>query len=562
MPHSIQFESHTVELALIYEFEFDPDVIEYWDQPPSFYLDYRDESGRRYRHLYTPDFFVIREAGAGWVKAKTEKSLLKFTERFPDRYKKENGQWVSPAGARYASEFGLSFQVVSSEAINYVLLRNIQLLEPYYCRSQRQDSPGQEKIVQILNRQGFMNLSKLLEETAVTIEDVYWLISDNAIFADLNQAFLGEINRVTVYRDPETAAFHEKLKVKVHCSESVLPLEAIRTGMTVNWDSRVCKILVAGHSIALVQFDDGNPESISMKIIEEQVRAGKIRAVQQECTSSSELNALFATISESQRIEAVRRLKIIEPVLRGESTGELPVSRRTLRNWISKYYLAEKNCGNGFYGIIPKANKGNTEDRLAAVQSENGELIDVRKILNDCIEQKYLNERQKRSSVVYAELVRECRKNGVTPPSRKAFRRGLRRFSTEQVERARKGPKAANQYEQFYYTLDDSVPVHGDRPWQIAHLDHTELDIELVDSETRKAIGRPWLTILIDGYSRKIFAFHISFDKPSYRSYLEVVRECVRAWNRLPEGLDRVFSGQAAGWYFSPFALILYRPWL
>lgn len=39
---TIQFESHRVELARIYELEHDPGVLEYWDQPPSFKLEYID----------------------------------------------------------------------------------------------------------------------------------------------------------------------------------------------------------------------------------------------------------------------------------------------------------------------------------------------------------------------------------------------------------------------------------------------------------------------------------------------------------------------------------------
>lgn len=37
---TIQFESHRVELATIYELEHDSGVLEYWDQPPSFKLEY------------------------------------------------------------------------------------------------------------------------------------------------------------------------------------------------------------------------------------------------------------------------------------------------------------------------------------------------------------------------------------------------------------------------------------------------------------------------------------------------------------------------------------------
>ena len=38
---TIQFESHTVELAGIYQMEYDSDVLEYYDQPPSIKLNYK-----------------------------------------------------------------------------------------------------------------------------------------------------------------------------------------------------------------------------------------------------------------------------------------------------------------------------------------------------------------------------------------------------------------------------------------------------------------------------------------------------------------------------------------
>jgi hypothetical protein len=44
---TIQFESHTVELAGIYQMEYDSDVLEYYDQPPSIQLLYQSSTGRR-----------------------------------------------------------------------------------------------------------------------------------------------------------------------------------------------------------------------------------------------------------------------------------------------------------------------------------------------------------------------------------------------------------------------------------------------------------------------------------------------------------------------------------
>src|SRR6266496_5411713 len=44
---TIQFESHRVELAGIYEMEHDGNVLEYYDQPPSICLSYEGHGGKR-----------------------------------------------------------------------------------------------------------------------------------------------------------------------------------------------------------------------------------------------------------------------------------------------------------------------------------------------------------------------------------------------------------------------------------------------------------------------------------------------------------------------------------
>jgi putative transposase len=62
-------------------------------------------------------------------------------------------------------------------------------------------------------------------------------------------------------------------------------------------------------------------------------------------------------------------------------------------------------------------------------------------------------------------------------------------------------------------------------------------DIELVCSETDTPLGRPWLTLLLDGFSRRVLSFALDFDKPSYRSTMLIMRESVRRHGRLPSTL-------------------------
>ena len=48
-------------------------------------------------------------------------------------------------------------------------------------------------------------------------------------------------------------------------------------------------------------------------------------------------------------------------------------------------------------------------------------------------------------------------------------------------------------------------------------------------------LGRPWMTLLIDAYSRRVLPIYLTFDPPSYRSCMMVLRECVRRHKRLPQ---------------------------
>jgi putative transposase len=99
----------------------------------------------------------------------------------------------------------------------------------------------------------------------------------------------------------------------------------------------------------------------------------------------------------------------------------------------------------------------------------------------------------------------------------------------------RKGRRAAYTHSPFYFDLEPTTPRHGDRPFEVGHIDHTQLDIEVVCSHTGRPLGRPWMTILTDAFSRRCLALYLTFDAPSYRSCMMILRDCVRRHGRLPQ---------------------------
>ena len=162
----------------------------------------------------------------------------------------------------------------------------------------------------------------------------------------------------------------------------------------------------------------------------------------------------------------------------------------------------------------------------------------------------YETLKQKSRFAAYAGLVRAGEARGIPVPSYQTFRREVERRPRHEQAVKRRGPRAAYSQEPFYWELTDATPRHGDRPFEIAHLDHTELDLELVCSRTGQPLGRPWATFLVDAFSRRLLAVYLTYDPPSYRSCMMALRECVRRHGRLPQTVVVDGGPEFAGTYF------------
>ena len=56
------------------------------------------------------------------------------------------------------------------------------------------------------------------------------------------------------------------------------------------------------------------------------------------------------------------------------------------------------------------------------------------------------------------------------------------------------------------------------RPLEIVQIDHTEVDVIVVDEQSRNTIGRPWITLAIDVATRMVTGFYLSLERPSRAS--------------------------------------------
>jgi putative transposase len=249
-------------------------------------------------------------------------------------------------------------------------------------------------------------------------------------------------------------------------------------------------------------------------------RSGQVPAAQ------SEAFQFMAGASEQDLITANRRFDLLNRHLAGEVNQE-SISTRTLRFWAAQYRRAKETHGNGYVGLLPKTGaRGNRTSRLPE---------ESRRLLLQFVDEDYENLRQRTRIASWAALKRTCDERGLVAPSYVTFCVAARERPMFEQMLKRKGRRAAYTHSPFYFQLEPTTPRHGDRPFEIGHIDHTELDVEVVCSHTGRPLGRPWMTLLTDAFSRCCLALYLTFDAPSYRSCMMILRDCVRRNGRLPQ---------------------------
>lgn len=529
---TIQFESHRVELAFVYEMEHDSGVLEYYDQPPPLTLAYAAASGRRLTVRHTPDFFVIRANSAGWEECKTEDNLRELEIKNPNRYCRDHeDRWRCPPGEACASSSGLYYRVRASSEIDWVYQRNVQFLEDYLREGQLPVAPAIEQFVRAcVLAEPVISLEELFvrSEDRVTRDDVYQMIVTDHVCVDLSAAPLADPAQVRVFADRQAALDYGRAIQAQAETDAGHPSFDLHSGSSFSWDGKLWSVANVGDSMISLLGDDKAFIEMPLSAFESLVRARRIVGISNKAAPHPEVTNRLTTASEEGLRIANHRVELVRRHLRGEPLpSAVKISDRTLRFWVSKYRAAQDAYGSGYIGLLPQIYKrGN---RFSKLPSESRALLDY------FVKNDYETLKQKSRFASWAALKRQCDEKGIVAPSYMTFCVAVKQRPKFDQTLKRQGPRAAYAYEAFYDTLEQSTPRHGDRPFEIAHIDHTELDIELLCSHTRRNLGRAWMTLMTDAFSRRILALYLSFDSPSYRSCMMILRDCVRRHARLPQ---------------------------
>ena len=473
---TIQFESHRVELPTVFELEHDGAVLEYYDQVSAIKLDYHSADGKRLRVLHTPDFFVIRRNSAGWEECKTEEELTRLSERSPNRYRRGAQVWICPPGRQYADRLGLYYRVRSSAEINWLFQRNIQFLEDYLRTAPQVSSLHRQRILALVAAQPACSLADLIQATdgQVSRDEIYSLIATRDIFVDLMSASLPEPEKVPVWLEkPSQPDGMNAL--------SVTRPSALRAGDALDWDGRNWTVLNAGLSAVTLRGEEGSIIEIPLDTFHECTRQNRIKVT---CSGpenkARQTQQRLLEASEADLAHATRRFHIVSRALRGEVHDPVPL--RTLRRWIAAYRAGQDERGSGYLGLLPKPNQGNPVSKLPEK---------TRSLMIEFIDKGYETLKQKTMYAVWSALKLNCDRQQIAAPSYKTFCIAVHQRAGAEQTQKRQGSRAAYRLQPFYWELEQRTPRHGDRPFEIAHIDHTQADVWAVCSQTGRILGGP-----------------------------------------------------------------------
>jgi len=203
-----------------------------------------------------------------------------------------------------------------------------------------------------------------------------------------------------------------------------------------------------------------------------------------------------------RRHEAIRQLveRHKQPLPRSvveDVAWELGVSRATLYRLIELY----RTCGT-VEALQPSATGRKSGVWVLPRATEQ--------IIEETIRDVYLKPTRPTLTHLVACVHARCREAGIAPPDRRTVRARVKAVDIR-VRGQRRGERDI---------VKSTMAVPGEyavsRPLEVVQIDHTQVDIIVVDDVTREPLpGRPWLTLAIDVFSRMVAGLHLSMSAPS-----------------------------------------------
>jgi transposase InsO family protein len=525
------------------------------------------EDGKKLAFKYPPDYFELTDEWAGYVECKWQEELeAALDPEHKDyaswRYKRiAPDEWVSPPAEAAAARHGLKHRIWVMSKKKVQLIENLQFFAQYFDpATDNFKEDAAERIKSIVKG-----------DPGIRLRDIQAVLGDDEIDT-LFFCLARQLLYIDIEREPVSPNFTTRVFPNVECAELTLGMEAataevevtpeacaevvVCPGTELTIEGKLSKIVRCRPDKDLVEYREvGTDMNVSMTYdeLERAVVTGKAHQTKAGFHESADF---LGAMEEWRRVEPnewpimQRRHSEIERFLMAEPRG----SRRKLgsptRNQFRRIKQARDAAarfGPGFeiLGLRPKPRSGNTKAKLDET---------TLRILSETIANNYTTTQAPSIELVWGICSEKCEAHDLRlkPPCLKTVGEHIREMGARKLALSREGSKAAYAIETPYWDdTHDGLSINGEFAWAVAHIDHTQLDAETAPTADGLSLGRPWLTVMIAPRQKRVLAFCISYEPPSYRSCMTVMEECVRRHHRLPAIIVTDGGKEFTGDYFS-----------
>lgn len=211
-----------------------------------------------------------------------------------------------------------------------------------------------------------------------------------------------------------------------------------------------------------------------------------------------------------------------------------PPSWTTVNRWFRAYESAGRDVRALAPAVKARGNRNPKTSGKVPAEMDEGDYEKAREvsaIVDRVIRTKYLTRERPSVQSVYltaVDRINDENRNRDTRdrlpiPHVSSLYKVVDRLDPYESDSARYGRKYADERHRA-----NGLGPRPSRALERVECDHTKLDLMVVDTETRLPLGRPWLTAIVDVYTKMIHGIYIGFHRPGSLSATQCLLHAVR----------------------------------
>ena len=214
-----------------------------------------------------------------------------------------------------------------------------------------------------------------------------------------------------------------------------------------------------------------------------------------------------ATLPDEAWEHARRRAEVIAPLATLEVVGHGAADAAAQALGLSRRQV---------YALIRRAKQGSgLVTDLAPGQSGGGKgksrLPDsVERIIRELLHKRFLTKQKRSLAAFHREVAQACKAQKLRVPARNTVALRIANLDPLKTTRRREGQDASRDLRGV-----GGVPPAMTAPLEQVQIDHTVIDLIVVDERDRQPICRPYLTLAIDVFTRCVLGMVVTLEAPS-----------------------------------------------